>query len=125
MGRKNWKETTASKRGPGRKAKKQGDPLLPTQVSQDVKKVKSTVLGGRIQQRARKRATKVALKQAINQGAKKAKGTDYSAVPPQESSPPVSEDEAPPVSEGDSSPESKTNGLSEQRLELFSGGSGG
>lgn len=122
MGRKNWKETT-SQRGPGRKAKKQGDPRLPPQLSGDVGKVNSEGVGGRIKQRARKRASKAALQQAIKQGPKKVKRAvekKYSAVQP-----PPKQDSSPPVSETDDTPLEPTVPNTKQRLELFNDRSDG
>lgn len=89
MGRKNWKESVSQK-GPGRKSKKQGDPKLPPQLHEQGKGVKRTKaaadLGGRIKQRARKRAVKSATTKALRQGAKRVKSkdgdADYRSVPP-------------------------------------------
>lgn len=133
MGRKNWKEIVSQK-GPGRKAKKQGDPELPAQLPRDVKKVESKVLGGRIKQRARKRASKTALTQTIKKGVKKTKRAvvkDYSGVPPplkQVSLPHVSD--APSESGGADDTPSESGGADDtaaakQQLELFSGRSDG
>jgi hypothetical protein len=84
MGRKNWKETVSQK-GPGRKTRKQKDPELPVQLREKeggVNKVRAGVVGGRIIQRARKRAVKNELKLKA-----KAIKSAYSAVPPPQPEP--------------------------------------
>ena len=88
MGRKRWSESVSQK-GPGRKAKKQGDPKLPAQLQKEdqaLKKVNKAALGGRAKQRARKRLAKETLAKAVKQSSKKnvrkSKGADYSSVPP-------------------------------------------
>jgi len=71
MGRQNWKEKKPLKKGPGKKSKRQGDPELPQKLKEEdrkLKKVKSSeALGGRIQQRARKRKLKMALETAVSE----------------------------------------------------------
>lgn len=119
MGRKNWKEFVSEK-GPGRKARKQGNPELPLQVQEQdksVKKVKTGAVGGRIKQRARKRASVTAKVAKQLQGAK-----GYAAVPPPP--PPMEEEEAikVPVLEGAPVPPSAQDCL---KRELFKGGSSG
>ena len=88
MGRKNWKESKSeSKKGPGKKVKKQGDPELPAKLQGEVKRTKSAGdVGGRIKQRARKRTAKAAVTKALKQGTKRVKPKDvkanYKSVPP-------------------------------------------
>lgn len=82
MGRKNWKESVGQK-GPGRKSKKQGNPELPPQLQDGGKVVKRTKiaadLGGRIKQRARKRAVQSVATKVLKQGAKRVKSKDAAA----------------------------------------------
>ena len=124
MGRKNWKEHVSNK-GPGRKARKQGDPELPLKLQEKGKKLKSGAIGGRIRQRARKRQIKEALKQkAVKLEAKKAKSrlkdveVDHHAVPP----PSVLTKPVPSMKE---LAERKSADTKKHVKKLFSGGSDG
>lgn len=67
MGRKNWKEQI-SKKGPGKKARKQKDPQLPRKLQEDtVERVKT---GTRVKQRGKKRELKTALAKSLPPGKK-------------------------------------------------------
>lgn len=60
MGRKNWKEFVDQK-GPGRKARKQKDPVLPLKLQEqdkEIQKVSKGALGSRAKQRSKKRSLK-------------------------------------------------------------------
>ena len=69
MGRQNWQERT--KKGPGKKTRKQGDPDLPLKLQKEDQKsrkaISSGALGGRIKQRGRKRGVKLALEKVIKE----------------------------------------------------------
>ena len=132
MGRKNWKEFVSEK-GPGRKAKKQGDPELPLQLQEQdkhVKKVKSGAVGGRIKQRARKRASVAALAKASKQGAKGSRSKEkYAAVPPPPPPPMEEEEEEEEMMTGLEADVEEAPAHSPShdpiKMELFKGGSDG
>ncbi len=75
MGRQNWKERP--KKGPGKKAKRQGDPELPSSLKENESKLKKAktneVFGGRIKQRARKREMKKVMEKVIGEEVAKKK----------------------------------------------------
>lgn len=132
MGRKNWKESF-SQRGPGRKSRKQGDPELPPKLQDQGKGVERTKtaseLGGRIKQRARKRAVKSATAKALRQGAKRVKakdaGGDYTSVPPPpaESAPAAKKRNASSILK--SSTKKKSSAQKQVKISLFKDGSDG
>ncbi len=106
MGRKKWGEEPRSvtQKGPGRKSRKQSNPELPMAVrEQRVEKIESGPLGGRIKQRARKRAFKAALSKAVKKGGRIKQ--DFSTVPPPTSDgeSPAPDEESPSGGAGDSS----------------------
>ena len=75
MGRIKEKKDLQGRRGPGKKAKKQSDPSLPPSLSErssdvaNLKSVKQGGVGGRIKQRARRRARLIAAVKATREEA--------------------------------------------------------
>ncbi len=118
MGRINWKEHVST-RGPGRKAKKQGNPELPLELQKqdkDIKKTKSGHIGGRIQQRARRRVLRAALKQEVKKQEVKKTKIKKKSIPIKS---------PPPTHTSSDASESELESTNYEKKELFSGGSDG